>query len=535
MAVNGTSRTAQGETSVSNGRTKRAVIIGGGTGGCAFAGHLVRLSGAEVTLLEAGPDYGPFDEFRWPTELLDTRRMPTTSHDWGLRNEDTVRNRTYALERARVIGGCSSHNGCSAVRGTWPDYARWAKITGGDWALDGLESDFEQIEHLFSVRTYGIEEVTPFQRQVCSAAVNYGLPVSSDINNLDEDEGVSVCPVNKRGGFRWNAAFAFLDPVRSRPNFRIVDGVEIDSLVLAGKRVAAAKGRRSGAAFEIEADVFVVACGAYGSPLLLQRSGIGPRKDLGLAGIEVLVDSPGVGYNLQDHPSVILRYTASQELISQMKIYEARNIPFEEGIIIKKRSSLATDVFDLHIFSSGGHALGNPEEWYWELYVGLLLPKSRGAIVVAPGSKGSGFRISHNHFSDEQKTDIQAVLDGVRHARGIAATSPLKESLVAEKEPGSMVASDEEIRNWIQRSHTHYWHPAGTCRMGPHRADGDVCNGGGQVHGLENLFVADASLMPVITGCNTNIPTALIGWRMARIVRDFLDDRYPVNTGKNRT
>lgn len=198
-------------------RNKRVVVIGGGTEGCAFACHLVRLFSAEVTLLEAGPDYGSFEEFRWPTELLDTRRMPTTTHDWGFKNEDTIRSRTYPLERAKVIGGCSSHNGCSAVRGTRFDSSRWAKITQGEWALDGLESDFEQVEHLFNVRTYAVEEITPFQRHVRSAAINYGLPTSSNINDLDEGEGVSVCPVNKRGGFRWNAAFAFLDPVRSKP------------------------------------------------------------------------------------------------------------------------------------------------------------------------------------------------------------------------------------------------------------------------------------------------------------------------------
>jgi choline dehydrogenase len=506
------------------GGNQRVVIIGAGTGGCALAGHLARLSSAEVTLLEAGPDYGPFEDFRWPTEFLDTRRMPTTTHDWGLKNEDTVRSRTYPLERAKVIGGCSSHNGCSAVRGTRLDYARWAKVTQGEWAMDGLEPDFEQIERLLNVRTYSTEEITPFQRHVRSAAINYGLPVSGNINDLDEDEGVSVCPVNKRGGFRWNAAFAFLDPVRFKPNFRIVDGVEIDSLQLVGRQVTAAKGMRWGTPFEIKADVFVAACGAYGTPLLLQRSGIGNPKDLSLANIEVLVDSPGVGGNLQDHPTVILRYAASPDLISEMKTYEARNIPFEEGIIIKKRSSAATNVFDLHIFSSGGHALGNADDWYWELYVGLVRPKSRGAIVVAPGSKGAKFKISHNHFSDKGGADVRAMLDGVRHARGIAAASPLREFLVAEKEPGAKVISDKEVRNWIQHSHLHYWHPAGTCRMGPHRAQGDVCSGRGQVHGLENLFVADTSLMPEITGCNTNVPTALIGWRVARIVRDFLEN-----------
>jgi len=502
--------------------TKRVLVIGAGTGGCAFAGHLAKISGAEVVLLEAGPDYGPFCDFRWPAEFLDTRRMPTASHDWGLKNDDTVRNRTYALERARIIGGCSSHNGCSAVRGTRFDYVRWAELTGGEWTLDGLESDFEEIERLLNVRTYAEEEITPFQRCVRFAAINHGLSLSRNINDLDEDEGVSICPVNKRGSFRWNAAFAFLDPIRTNPSFRMVDGVEVDSIRLDGDRAVAATGARWGAPFEVAADVFVLACGAYGTPALLQRSGIGHGEDLRRAGINVLVDSAGVGHNLQDHPAVILRFTASDELVAEMKAFEARNIPYEEGVIIKKRSQAATDVFNLHIFSNGGHTAANPDDWYWELYVGLLEPKSRGMVRVLHESKGGGFRISHNHFSDENEADLHAVLDGVRCAREIAATSPLAECLVRENEPGPDVASDEELRSWILRSHIHYWHPAGTCPMGPHRDQGHVCSGKGRVHGLDNLFVADASLMPEITRGNTNIPTALLGWRVARSVRDFL-------------
>jgi choline dehydrogenase len=449
--------------------------------------------------------------------------MPTSTHDWGFKNEDTIGRRSYPVERAKVIGGCSSHNGCSTVRGTRRDYEGWAKITQGEWSLDGLESDFAQIERLLNVRTYEMEEITPFQRYVRSAALNHGLPVSSDINDLDENEGVSICPVNKRGAIRWNAAFAFLDPIRSKTNFRILDGVEIKALTLTGNRVSAARGTHLGGPFEIEADLFVLACGAYGTPVLLQRSGIGHPSDLRLAGVEVVVASPGVGYNLQDHPSVILRYKASRKLISEMNSHEATRIAYEEGIIIKMRSSLADGVFDLHIFSNGGHALANRDEWYWELYVGLLLPKSRGVIALAPGSRGSEFKISHNHFSDEQGADLQAVQDGVRHARAIAATSPLKELLVKENEPGPEVVSGNEIRAWIRTSHAHYWHPAGTCRMGSHRADGDVCNGKGQVRGVQNMFIADASLMPKITGSNTNIPTALIGWRVARNVEEFLE------------
>jgi len=502
---------------------KHVVVIGAGTGGCAFTGNLLRRCGVKVTLLEAGPDYGPFQEYRWPVEVLDTRRMPTTTHDWGFRNEDTVRNRIYPVERAKIVGGCSSHNGCSAVRGTRYDYLRWASITQGEWSLDGLEADFRELEELLNVRDYGWDEITPFQRAVYAAALNYGLPASSNINNLDEGEGVSVCPVNKRGGFRWNAAFAFLDQVRAKPNLRVLDGVEIISLGLNGRRVTAAKGIRWGVPFEIEADIFVLACGAYGTPILLQRSGIGPAKDLSLANIECLVDSPGVGHNLQDHPCVILRYAATEDLISQMRIFEARSTPFEEGVIIKKRSSLAKETFDLHIFPCGGHSSTNRDEWYWEFYVALLRPNSRGAILVSPWSQGVSFQISHNHFSDEGDLDASTIVEGVKLARQIASTSPLHELLIAEVEPGPRIASDVEIRNWIRHSHLHYWHPAGSCRMGPNRAHCDVCSGNGQVHGVENLFVADASLMPEVSTGNTNVPTALLGWRIARHVQDLLE------------
>jgi choline dehydrogenase len=149
---------------MSDGRTKRALIIGGGTGGRAFAGHLVRLSGAEATLLEARPDYSPFDEFRWPTELLGTRCMPETSHDWGLRNEDTARSRTYPLERAKVIGGCSSHNGCSAVRGTRRDLCRLGEGHSGR-----LGAGWPGVRLRTNRGTYGIEEITPL-----SAAGTFG-------------------------------------------------------------------------------------------------------------------------------------------------------------------------------------------------------------------------------------------------------------------------------------------------------------------------------------------------------------------------
>jgi choline dehydrogenase-like flavoprotein len=504
-------------------RHKRIVVIGGGTGGCAVAGRLARLAAAEVVLLEAGPDYGAFEDFAWPTELLDTRCTPD-SHDWGLRNRDTVRQWDYPVSRAKVIGGCSSHNGCSAVRGTRSDFQRWARETEGQWRGDGLEADFREIETLLNVRTYALDEITPFQRHVRSAALAYGIPESLNINDLDEDEGVSVCPVNKRGSFRWNAAFAFLDPVRGRNGFSIRDRVEIDRLALSGERAVAACGRRAGEPFEIEADLFIVACGAYGSPILLQRSGIGRASDLDAAGIKINLESPGVGHNLQDHPSATLRYESDGKLIDEMEAHERARVPYEEGIIIKKRSPAAKGAFDLHIFSGGGRRAADRQQWYWEIFVCLMQEKSRGRAVVNPGSQGASFIISHDHFSDPAGVDLAIVTEGIEIARAIAKTPPLREMLKSEIEPGSGIAGPAEIAAWIWDSHGHYWHPTGSCRMGPQRMKGDVCDGQGRMHGLANVFIADASLMPSITSGNTNLPTALLGSRIGKSIADTIAD-----------
>ncbi len=492
---------------------KHIVIIGGGTGGCAAAHEIARNCDARVTVLEAGPDYGAFDGLRWPSELLDTRRIPF-SHDWGLRNRDAD-GRDYPLERARVLGGCSSHNGCCAVRGTREDFETWSRLTHDVWPLAGIEHEYAALERQFNVRTYADDEVSPYQHQVRAAALALGVPVSANINDLDEDEGVSICPVNKRGGVRWNAAFAFLDPLRNRDGFAIIDHAQIDDLVLRDGRVMAARGTRRGAAFEIEADVFVAACGAYGTPVLLQRSGIGDAQVLAAAGIAPQVPLPGVGRNLQDHPCMALHFAGSAGLIAEMRAHAAQRLLYEEGVIIKKRSSLARRSFDLHLFSSGAQR-SNTDDWYWDLYVGVLDEHSRGSVLLDAGSGGRTHTIRHAHFSDSGGHDLRVMLDGVAFARALAAQ--IKDQIGAEIGLDHEPADAAAVANWIKTRHAHYWHPAGSCRMGTNPAAGDVCDGRGAVFGVGNLFVADAALMPTITHANTNLPAALLGSRVGRQV-----------------
>lgn len=489
----------------------RVVVVGGGPGGCAFAGTLASSSDHEVVLLEAGPDFGPFDDQRWPFELLDSRRIPLT-YDWGLENADGGSDRRYRLERARVLGGCSAHNGCSAVRGLRADFEGWANVAGDLWRPESLLADFAAVEARLEVRRYPPEEVTPFQRDVHAAALAAGFPASRDMNDIDEGAAAAICPVNKRGGVRWNAAFGFVDPVRGRANFPIVDHAEIEAVLLRDGRAVGVKGTRRGAAFEIGADVVVLAAGAYGSPMILMRSGIGDPALLGPAGIATVHALPGVGRNLQDHPCAILGYRAAKDLVERMVAHEASSLAYDEGVIVKAQSRPDGPV-DLHVFSCGGRTAD--QGWYWELWVGLLTPDSRGLIRPLRDGGGLCFAIEHRHFTDPAGRDLDRILSGIGHARRIAAAGPLSLSLEAETTPGRSVTG-EALSDWVRAAHLHYFHPAGSCAMGRDPAAEAVTDQFGRVHGIPGLMVADASIMPRVTAANTNIPTAMIGHRLAR-------------------
>ncbi|MFO1067852.1 MAG: GMC family oxidoreductase [Geminicoccaceae bacterium] len=491
----------------------RVIVVGAGTGGATFAGRLAQDGRHEVVLVEAGPDFGPFDGMGWPFELLDSRRIPTT-HDWHLVNQDPGTERTYSLMRARVMGGCSSHNGCAAVRGLRGDYARWSEVGGADfWNPDDMMQDFKAIDVGLNVRTYAIEEVSPFQQDFYHAARAAGVAHSDDMNDIDEGPAVTMCPVNKRGGVRWNAAFGFVDPVRGRSNFSIVDNCEITGILLDGSKVRGVRGQRLGKTVELAADMVVLAAGAYHSPMLLMRSGIGD-PDI-LSGVDVAVRHalPGVGRNLQDHPSVVVEYAAAPEVVDRMVASERLGLVHDECTIVKARSPWSRDLFDMHIFSVGGRTpdLAN---WYWWLYVSLLSPTSRGQIRPVRKDGDLDFVIEHRHVTDPGNADLKALRWGVAEARRMAGFAPFAGNMT-EIKPGKD-ATDAELDAWVRNEHLHYYHPASSCSIGRDPKQGAVVDVYGRVHGLDGLMIADASIMPYVTIANTNLPAAAIGHRLAR-------------------
>ena len=476
------------------------VIVGGGTAGPVLAARLAE-AGREVLLVEAGPDYGPHGTPGWPADLVDATTL-ALSHDWGYTGGDG----RWSFERARVIGGCSAHNGAIAAVGHRADYDAWG-LPG--WTADDVAPIFADVVETMRVRTYTDAEAVPFHRHCLEATRALGWKMTSDLCDLDGNDGFGLETVNVVGRTRWNAAFAYLDPVRHLPNLTILDRTLVNRFdeTPTGVTVHAV---RDGQPVTLEAGTLVLAAGVYGTPLILQRSGIGDPERLRAVGVEPVLDLPGVGANLHDQPLVLVDRAIGAELQADIDAAAAAGFLPEEQTLGKAISSQAQDgLFDLHVFPVLAADQTHELHGRVGIVVSCVTPQSRGRIDIASTDPEAHPVIDHRYLHDEAGHDLAVLRDGI-----VLANEIFDHPAVAEHvgEAVTDFSTDDAIRANV----AHYYHPVGTAKMGT--GPDAVCDERGRVHGLSRVVVGDVSLFPQIMRANTNRPAVMTGERIAQLL-----------------
>jgi choline dehydrogenase len=290
----------------------------------------------------------------------------------------------------------------------------------------------------------------------------------------------------------------------------------VERVLVRGGRAAGVAVRVGQRLVEIRASRVVLSAGAFGSPAILLRSGVGPADELTAIGVNPTLDLPGVGRNLHDQPCIELWYEGSGELAGLMERHQAETgwRPNEQ-VLAKFPSADCRQGFDMHIYPVGGYSQ-DASTWFWFLGAACLAPLSRGSLRLTGSDPGDKLLIDHRYLSDPGGYDRARLAEGVERLREIADAPELRRLLGREARPGPGVMGRQAIESFIDHAAVDYYHPAGSCKMGPASDPDAVVDADGRVHGIEGLYVADASIMPAVTSGNTNVPTAVIGERIAR-------------------
>ena len=482
------------------------LILGGGVAGCVLAARLSENPDRSVCLVEAGPDYGA-DRDAWPPTVVDARVLS--------RDDVWEKGAAPYRIRARILGGSSCVNGCWHAWGSPSDYADWAQAGGPAWSAAGLEPFRRAAARKMRLRTVPEREMSVWSTAALAAADDLGYPRLPNLAVPTTGPGCGCPQVNALDGLRWNAAFAYLGPARRRPNLTVLTGATADRLVVTRGAVQGVELDLAGQRIRVAADRYVLCCGAFGSPAVLMRSGIGPPEHLAAVGIRTEVGLPGVGANLADHPGVFVPLAPSAELNAALAAKDTAGDLYVSRVAIRAASAYCADgAWDLHVLPIAGPPLFGhlpPGEYEAGICAFVVKPVSRGRVRLRAADPAAPLDIDPEFLSDPDGRDVSVLRTGLAIAGELIASRPLK-SLASPRWSGAPEdLSDGDLRARLGT----YWHPVGTCAMGTDSDPAVVVDGAARVHGLTNLHVVDASILPTVPAANTQLSVLAVAEMLA--------------------